>query len=191
MSSLLLEGFFGNDFGLLLQASPRWDQAVSSVQEEQTCSLACVFLTDSASGLGRHSDKPDTPGHCWCRRIYGKLPAETYLSVVDMKDDTDGPMTQEKLWWDFSLGVFSMVIETYFCKCRSNLKPMQKHELFSNAETVSRIMYTVGTVGLSFLFLFKEGVSENLKEMNEKKVSTDLSGSWLSRRQMPIPWGKC
>ena len=80
---------------------PRWDQAVSSVQEEQTCSLACVFLTDHDSGLGRHTENPDTPGQCWCRMIYGQLPAETYLSVVDMKDDTDGPMSQEKLWFDF------------------------------------------------------------------------------------------
>ncbi|CAE7214419.1 unnamed protein product [Symbiodinium natans] len=78
--------------------SAEWDQAVSSIQEEQTCSLACVFLTERASGLGGHADNPDTPGHCWCRMIYGKLPAETYLSVVDMEDSSDGPMTEEKLW---------------------------------------------------------------------------------------------
>ena len=76
--------------------SAQWDNAVANVQQFEDCSLACVFLTDKASGLGRHTDNPDTPGQCWCRMIYGELPAETYLSVVDLKDDSDGVLTKEK-----------------------------------------------------------------------------------------------
>ena len=32
--------------------------------QERAPSLACVFLTDKASGLGEHSGPP---GQCWCR----------------------------------------------------------------------------------------------------------------------------
>ncbi|CAE7945374.1 unnamed protein product [Symbiodinium sp. KB8] len=67
--------------------SDLWDTAVSSVTQQDTFSLACVFLTDAASGLGRHADNPDTPGSCWCRQIYGPLPAATYLSVVQISAD--------------------------------------------------------------------------------------------------------
>ncbi|CAE7289998.1 HERC6, partial [Symbiodinium sp. KB8] len=52
---------------------------------QEALSLACVFLTDRASGLGAHCDNPDEPGECWCRAIYGHLPASTYISVVDMR----------------------------------------------------------------------------------------------------------
>ncbi|CAE7493777.1 unnamed protein product [Symbiodinium sp. CCMP2456] len=64
-----------------------WDKAVSSVSQEDTFSLACVFLTDTASGLGRHANCPETPGKCWCRQIYGPVPAATYLSVVEISAD--------------------------------------------------------------------------------------------------------
>ena len=67
--------------------SDLWDKAVSSVTQQDTFSLACVFLTDTASGLGRHAENPDTPGNCWCRQIYGPLPAATYLSVVQVSAD--------------------------------------------------------------------------------------------------------
>ena len=76
--------------------STQWDNAVANVQQFEDCSLACVFLTNAASGLGCHTDNPDTPGHCWCRMIYGELPAETYLSVVDLKDGADGVLAKEK-----------------------------------------------------------------------------------------------
>ncbi|CAE7862932.1 HERC6, partial [Symbiodinium necroappetens] len=65
--------------------SEEWDQAVSAVKSQEALSLACVFLTDRASGLGAHCDNPDEPGECWCRAIYGHLPASTYISVVDMR----------------------------------------------------------------------------------------------------------
>ena len=67
--------------------SDLWDRAVSSVTREGTFSLACVFLTDTDSGLGRHANCPETPGQCWCRQIYGPVPASTYLSVVEASAD--------------------------------------------------------------------------------------------------------
>ena len=45
--------------------------------------LACVFLADEASGLGRHKENPEQPGNCWCKAIYGRLPAAAYLSIVE------------------------------------------------------------------------------------------------------------
>ena len=88
--------------------STQWDNAVANVQQFEDCSLACVFFTDKASGLGQHSDNPDTPGQCWCRMIYPELPAETYLSVVDLKGDSDGVLTKEKPCrvCCFALGMF-------------------------------------------------------------------------------------
>ncbi|CAK9028508.1 Uncharacterized protein SCF082_LOCUS18393 [Durusdinium trenchii] len=71
-----------------------WDAAVSSTQQGNGCSLACVFLTDRASGL---ADNPDTPGRCWCHTIYGELPLDTYLMVIDVHDETNGPITEEVL----------------------------------------------------------------------------------------------
>lgn len=59
-----------------------WDRAVSSVQQD-AYSLACVFLTDKESGLGKHASNPATPGKCWCQQIYGPIPASAYLSVVE------------------------------------------------------------------------------------------------------------
>ncbi|CAK9067061.1 Uncharacterized protein SCF082_LOCUS34016, partial [Durusdinium trenchii] len=47
------------------------------------CSLACVFLTDQDSGLGRHAEKPDLPGGCWCHTIYGPLTPDAYLREVE------------------------------------------------------------------------------------------------------------
>ena len=70
--------------------SDLWDEAVSAVTSQavdtgvEPWSLACVFLTDADSGLGQHSENPDTPGTCWCHSIYGRVPAETYLSVVEV-----------------------------------------------------------------------------------------------------------
>ena len=64
--------------------SELWDKAVSSTD---AFSLACVFLTDVASGLGRHADNPETPGKCWCQTIYGRVPSSTYLSVVEISTD--------------------------------------------------------------------------------------------------------
>ena len=67
--------------------SAEWDAAVKAVREEtSTCSLACVFLTDTASGLGQHAKLPDKPEECWCHVIYGYHPASAYLSVVDVKE---------------------------------------------------------------------------------------------------------
>ena len=70
--------------------SDLWDKAVSSVAQEDAFSLACVFLTDAESGLGRHANNPETPGKCWCQTIYGRVPASTYLSVVDISTDESG-----------------------------------------------------------------------------------------------------
>ena len=67
--------------------SAEWDAAVQAATEEtSTCSLACVFLTDTASGLGQHAQLPDKPDECWCHVIYGYHPASAYLCVVDVKD---------------------------------------------------------------------------------------------------------
>ncbi|CAE7260631.1 Kif11 [Symbiodinium natans] len=73
--------------------SELWDEAVSTVSSQavdtglEPWSLACVFLTDAESGLGRHSENPDTPGKCWCHSIYGRVPAETYLCVVEVEPE--------------------------------------------------------------------------------------------------------
>ena len=67
--------------------SAEWDAAVQAAWEEaSTCSLACVFLTDTASGLGQHATLPDKPEECWCHVIYGYHPASAYLSVVDVEE---------------------------------------------------------------------------------------------------------
>ena len=67
--------------------SKEWDEAVEAVKEETSvCSLACVFLTDTASGLGQHANLPNKPEECWCHTIYGEFPASTYLSIVDVKE---------------------------------------------------------------------------------------------------------
>ena len=47
--------------------SQQWDEAVSTAKTQMGFSLACVFLTDRASGLGKHCSNPDAPGQCWCR----------------------------------------------------------------------------------------------------------------------------
>ena len=73
--------------------SELWDEAVSAVTSHhvkaavEPWSLACVFLTDAESGLGQHSENPDTPGKCWCHSIYGRVPAETYLCVVEVEPE--------------------------------------------------------------------------------------------------------
>ena len=67
--------------------SKEWDEAVEAVKEEMSvCSLACVFLTDTASGLGQHANLPNKPGECWCHTIYGEFSASTYLSIVDVNE---------------------------------------------------------------------------------------------------------
>ncbi|CAE7335706.1 GIP [Symbiodinium sp. CCMP2592] len=70
--------------------SQQWDKAVSTAKTQQGFSLACVFLTDRASGLGEHVENPDAPGECWCHAIYGQLPASTYLAVVDVRPESAG-----------------------------------------------------------------------------------------------------
>ena len=68
----------------LAKPSKEWDAAVRQVQlRSGAVSLACVFLTDPASGLGRHASNPDQPGCCWCRALYGHLTKEAYLSIVE------------------------------------------------------------------------------------------------------------
>ncbi|CAE7348138.1 GIP [Symbiodinium sp. CCMP2456] len=67
--------------------SQQWDEAVSTAKTQQGFSLACVFLTDRVSGLGEHVENPDASGECWCRAIYGQLPASTYLAVVDARPE--------------------------------------------------------------------------------------------------------
>ena len=47
------------------------------------CSLACVFLTDQQSGLGVHKENPENPSECWCRSLYGRVPAAAYVSIVE------------------------------------------------------------------------------------------------------------
>ena len=63
----------------------RWAEAVAEATQSTDCSLACVFLTDAASGLGMHARNPETD-ECWCRALYGDVPAEAYLSIVDKQD---------------------------------------------------------------------------------------------------------
>ena len=75
--------------------SELWDAAVKSV-EKDAFSLACVFLTDAASGLGKHAENPDTPGKCWCHQIYGPMQALAYLRMVDLRAQ-DGQSRQEAL----------------------------------------------------------------------------------------------
>ena len=67
--------------------SQEWDTAVAVATEQQTCSLACVFLTDVASGLGQHVGNPDSPGNCYCKALYGSVPVETYLSELDLSNE--------------------------------------------------------------------------------------------------------
>ncbi|CAK9111823.1 cGMP-dependent protein kinase [Durusdinium trenchii] len=70
--------------------SELWDDAVAiALEKHDVCSLACVFLTDTASGLGRHAANPDCPGDCWCRALYGTVPPIAYLSVVDPSCEGD------------------------------------------------------------------------------------------------------
>ena len=67
--------------------SKEWDEAVEAVKEETSaCSLACVFLTDTASGLGQHANLPNKPEECWCHTIYGEFPPSTYLNIVDVSE---------------------------------------------------------------------------------------------------------
>ena len=71
-----------------------WNAAVRMVEvRSRACSLACVFLTDRDSGLGVHEDNPEEPGHCWCKALYGQLPAATYISIVE----DPGSMSAEDL----------------------------------------------------------------------------------------------
>lgn len=57
----------------------RWD-AVTHLTHK---SVACVFLTDVASGLGVHVSDPENPGNpCRCAKLYGKLEAALYVSVM-------------------------------------------------------------------------------------------------------------
>ena len=87
--------------------SELWDEAVSTVKAQdvnavnagaEAWSLACVFLTDAASGLGRHAENPHTPGKCWCHSIYGQIPPEAYLNIVEVRpDEIDTPACRQML----------------------------------------------------------------------------------------------
>eukprot|EP00438_Fugacium_kawagutii_P033429 Skav208815 [mRNA] locus=scaffold667:91904:93601:+ [translate_table: standard] len=74
--------------------SEEWDTAVAVASDQQTHSLACVFLTDVASGLGQHVADPDCPGDCYCKALYGTVPVEAYLSEVDMNHETASSQQQ-------------------------------------------------------------------------------------------------
>eukprot|EP00438_Fugacium_kawagutii_P010290 Skav226734 [mRNA] locus=scaffold720:308032:309462:- [translate_table: standard] len=56
------------------------------VTDQMVCSVACVFLPSKASGLGVHAkaDSEINDGECWCRQLYGPIPKEQYLRVVDL-----------------------------------------------------------------------------------------------------------
>ncbi|CAE7227391.1 unnamed protein product, partial [Symbiodinium pilosum] len=70
--------------------SELWDRAVVVASgTDDVCSLACVFLTDPASGLGQHAPNPDSPDECWCRALYGRVPPIAYLSIVDATAELD------------------------------------------------------------------------------------------------------
>lgn len=61
-----------------------WDAAVRMVEiRSRACSLACVFLTDKASGLGVHEENPEEPGQCWCKALYGHVSAAAYINIVE------------------------------------------------------------------------------------------------------------
>ena len=75
-----------------------WDKAVQATEDEAAAfSLACVFLTDEASGLGQHASVPHLEGGCWCHTIYGDIPPLAYLSVVDVNELKAGDNEQELL----------------------------------------------------------------------------------------------
>ena len=69
----------------------QWDDAVSRVTERSDCSMACVFLTEKESGLGEHADNPEEPGECWCKALYGQMPAQAYLNVLDLSQEVLSP----------------------------------------------------------------------------------------------------
>ena len=75
-----------------------WDQAVYAVTNDAPAlSLACVSLTDKASGLGQHAGVPDLKGGCWCHMIYGDMQPSDYLLVVDVNELQPGDNEQELL----------------------------------------------------------------------------------------------
>eukprot|EP00434_Breviolum_minutum_P040636 symbB.v1.2.036117.t1/scaffold5025.1/size31724/2 len=79
-----------------------WHKAVQEAEDEASAfSLACVFLTDEASGLGQHASVPHLKGGCWCHTIYGDMPPSAYLSVVDVNKLKPGDNEQEHL--DFKI----------------------------------------------------------------------------------------
>ena len=79
-----------------------WHKAVQEAEDEASAfSLACVFLTDEASGLGQHASVPHLKGGCWCHTIYGDMPPLAYLSVVDVNELKPGDNEQEVLDFKF------------------------------------------------------------------------------------------
>ncbi|CAE7712019.1 unnamed protein product, partial [Symbiodinium sp. CCMP2456] len=76
--------------------SDLWDHAVQAAKVQDRFSLACVFLTDKDSGLGKHSRNPAT-GRCWCHDIYGPMEASSYLSVIDLNPESGQPISKETL----------------------------------------------------------------------------------------------
>jgi len=67
-----------------------WD-AVTSLTR---VSVACVFLTDAASGLGQHAVDPESAeGACYCHQIYGSIKPHAYICRISCRrrdeDETD------------------------------------------------------------------------------------------------------
>ena len=75
-----------------------WDKAVQAAEDKAPAfSMACVFLTDEASGLGQHASVPHLKGGCWCHTIYGDMQPSDYLLVVDVSELKAGENEQELL----------------------------------------------------------------------------------------------
>ena len=65
--------------------STRWEEVTAQL----VCSVACVFLTDKTSGLGENTLISATSNECWCRQLYGDIPKEEYLRVVELSPEDD------------------------------------------------------------------------------------------------------
>lgn len=72
-----------------------WDVAVEIARCSPLISLSCVFLTNVASGLGKHEPDPDNPGHCYCKTLYGSVSPVTYISFFEEDRDTMGVESYE------------------------------------------------------------------------------------------------
>lgn len=70
----------------------KWDQATDAMQ----ISLACTFLTDAESGLGKHAPDPDDPSQCWCTRIYGQVDSSKFIAILSESTTEDQETYQAK-----------------------------------------------------------------------------------------------